>query len=142
MSGDDDAAAEREKERAARTGIDRADRPARAVEKHAREDAAGEPAGDAAADDEEPVVRAGDGRRGGAEIGVVADDAERGEAGDDDRVEHEAVGALLERAAHLLDREHDAGERRVEGGRDAGGRAGEDEPALMVHAAERARPGA
>ena len=56
----------------------------------------------------------------GAEIVIAAGKAERGQARDDDGGENDAVGASLVGAAHLLDGEDDAGERRVEGGGDAG----------------------
>lgn len=60
----------------------------------------------------------------GAEIGVVADEAERGEARGDHRADDKAAGARLERAAQLLNAEDDSGKRRVESGGDAGGGAG------------------
>ena len=73
------------------------------------------------------------GRGGRAEIGVVAQDRERGDAGGDDAADDEPRGLGLERARQLLDREDDAGERRVEGGGDAGGGAGQQQVLLVDH---------
>ena len=42
------------------------------------------------------------------EIGVVTDQAERGEAGEDDGIEDQAVGAVLKAAAHFLDGKNDS----------------------------------
>ena len=50
--------------------------------------------------------------------------------GEDDGGDDQAAGAHFEGAAHLLDGEDDAGQRRVEGGGDAGGRAGQDQARL------------
>ena len=62
-----------------------------------------------------------------AEVGVVAEHAERNHAGEDHGREHDAAEAMLEGAGEFLDREHHAGQRRVERGGDAGGAAGKDE---------------
>ncbi len=99
--------------------------------KHAAQRAAGH----AAEHDREPGGAEVELRTGGAEIGVVADEREGGDAGDDDGGQHGAAGAGLEGVAEFLDGEDDAGERRVEGGRDAGGAAGEHEGALGLRRA-------
>ncbi|CAJ7822306.1 Uncharacterised protein [Burkholderia pseudomallei] len=65
-----------------------------------------------------------------AEVGVVAVQAERDHAGDDDRGDQHAARACRKTAAQFLDREHDAGERRVERGGQAGGGAREHELAF------------
>ena len=62
-----------------------------------------------------------------AEIGVVALQRDRDQARDDDGADEHAAGSALQAAAELLDREHDAGQRRVERRGDAGGAAGEDQ---------------
>src|SRR6185437_8092235 len=105
---------------------------ARDGDEDAAEDPAHDPTKDAADRDRRPVARAVQESRGLAEIGVVAEDGERGDAGDDDRGQDEPARPLLEATAHLLDREDDAGERRVEGGGDSGGAAGEDETAMLA----------
>ena len=74
-------------------------------------------------------------RIGGAEISIIADDAERGEAGGDDRAEDEAAGPRLEGAAQFLDAEDDAGERRIEGRGNARRGAREQKPALIFGSA-------
>ena len=135
--GNDEAAGERE-EQLAPSGL--AGEPVAAedgaVQQQAGEQAAGEAAKRTAGDDEDPAGEGCDGDGGDPEIGIIARQAQRGEAGKNDGVEDEAVGAVLERAAHFLDGEDDAGERGVEGGGDAGGGTGEDEPTLVAQAAE------
>ncbi len=98
----------------------------------AAEHAAEEPARDAHHRQRDPLrpERQGVGRR--AEIGVVADDRERREAGRDHGGEDQPARPRLEGAAHLLDPEDDAGQRRIERRRDAGRRAGDQEPRLAM----------
>src|SRR5208337_224400 len=107
-----------------------------AVEQDAAEKAASQSACYAADNRGEPIAGPGNHSRGGAKIGVVSREPKRGKPRYDDRIEHKPVRALLERAAHLLDCEDDACERRIESGGDTGGRAGEDQSALMAQAAQ------
>ena len=69
-----------------------------------------------------------------AEIDVVAQHRQRHHAGQDHRANQLARGALLHRAGHLLEREHDPAERGVERGGDAGRAAGEDQLAAQLRA--------
>src|SRR5262245_8933390 len=75
-----------------------------------------------------------------AEVGVVAEKGERDDAGEDHRAEDLAAGSLLDRTREFLEREDDAGERRVERRGDAGGATGEDELAPERRVAERKQP--
>ena len=96
------------------------------------EQAAGQTADDRANENRDPRLaerQRGDRR---AEVGIVADDGERGEARGDHGANDQAARARLEGTAHFLDAEDDAGERRVEGRRDACRRAGEQEAALPI----------
>ncbi len=141
-------AAERHPEPAERREEDRpsldgpAHAPGKAAARHdqdAAEHAAEEPARDAHHRQRDPLrpERQGVGRR--AEIGVVADDRERREAGRDHGCEDQPARPRLEGAAHLLDAEDDAGQRRVERRRDAGRRTRDQEARLAMRreAAER-----
>ena len=64
------------------------------------------------------------------EIGVVAENRFRREAGQDHRADDEAAGPHFEAAAHLFDGENNSGQWRVERGRHTGGSAGQDETRL------------
>jgi hypothetical protein len=59
-----------------------------------------------------------------AEVQIVARECERGQAGEHDGRNHDAVRATLKIACQLLNREDDAGKRRVERHRQARRRAG------------------
>ena len=93
--------------------------------------AARQASGHAADDHCEPGHIVGQLRRGLAEIGVVADQAQRGCPGDDHRGEHGARGAGFEGMAEFLDGEDDSGQRRVERGGDARGSAGQHQRAAQ-----------
>ena len=98
-------------------------------------EAAAEPAPDDPADEHrQPGGAEVELGAGGAEIGVVADQRERGDTRDDDRGQDRSAGAGLERVAQLLDREHDAGQGRVERRRDTRGAAGQHERPLGLGA--------
>jgi hypothetical protein len=128
----DAEAADQGEEQAMRPGpsAQGAGKAARHCDDDAAEQSAGQSAHHAAHRHGEPIDAGPQHRRRGAELGVVADQRERGQAGGNHRGDDQAAGAGLEGAAHLLDAEHDAGQRRVEGGGDAGRRAGQDQPGL------------
>ncbi len=99
----------------------------RAGREEGTEGAAADPAGD----HHPPGMHVGHDGRSRAEIGVVARKPERRKARDDHGHQDRAVGARRIGAPHFLDREDDAGERRVEGRRNARGRARKDQAARM-----------
>ena len=79
-------------------------------------------AADHAAGDNQNPVPAGRGRDGRhAEIIVVPDQTERSETGQNDRRQHQPVGARGIGTPHFLNRENNPGKRRVEGRSDTGG---------------------
>ena len=92
-------------------------------------------AANAADKHQQPVHRRFRHHRTGAEIGIAADQRQRSEARQDDGSENEAIGAGFIGLAHFLDSEDDAGERRVEGRRNARRRASENKSLRLRHAA-------
>jgi len=72
------------------------------------------------------------GKRGAgeSEIGIVAQQGFRGQARKDHRADNKAARPHFEASAHLFDREHNSGERRIERCGDARGCAGQNETGL------------
>src|SRR5579862_1984244 len=105
----------------------------------AAEEAAGKPPDNTAERHSKPVDTVAQHFRADAEIGIVADQRERSESGRNHAADNEAARAALEGAAHFLDAEDDARERRVEGSGDAGRCSDQDEPGLAPrrHAPDR-----
>ncbi len=104
----------------------------RGQQHQAREGAAGQTAGDG--DQQHPyhlqmALEAGEADP--AEIGGVAEQGLRHHAGEHDGDDQQAAHALVEAAVEFLDGEHDAGQRRVEGGGDARRAAGGDQMAAL-----------
>ena len=125
------SAGQREQQRLPPDGAtDGAWQPAGHRDQDPAEQAASGAADDAAKRHCEPIDALAERNRSRAEIGVVAHQRERGQTGSDHGGDDEAGGARLVGATHLLDAEHDAGKRRVEGGGDASCGAGQDQSGL------------
>ena len=129
--GDGQAADRGEDDRVARApGVDAVGAAGERAQQQAREHAAGDAAeqrDEHARAEQRPADRR---HLDHAEVGRVAVDRDRHQAGQHDRRDEQAARALLGPARQLLDREHHAGERRVEGGGDAGRAAGDEQAVL------------
>ena len=95
-----------------------------------REEAAEQAAADDHEQSRQDVAEAEARHADDAEVGRIAEHRYGHQPGEHDRGDDQAAAALLDLARELLDGEHDAGERRVEGSGDAGGATCHQQPVL------------